>query len=129
MTSPNASRAQYAASEAHKRRPPHARGWHQRPCGPTPQDLRILWMLMRVCGRIVTYGAMVDELYADREGGGPLEADRIVKQSAGSLNYFLAPHNEGRRVIENVRGIGYRLPRATIVPEEWQPPIGRWAQP
>lgn len=117
------ARADYVATQANRRRPRRADGYKMRPCGPTPADLRVLWRLMRSLGRIVTHDALIAELYDDREDGGPATAPDVVKGCIWSLNWFLSEHNGGCRVIESLRGIGYRMPRAVNVPEEWQPPI------
>jgi DNA-binding response OmpR family regulator len=112
-----------ALPDAHRRRgSAGAIGYGRfRPYGLQAGDLRILWRLIDARGSVVTYDLLIDALYAAREDGGPLTAKHVAQNCVGVLNRALAPHNGGRRVIENHYQLGYALPASAVIPTEWRP--------
>lgn len=96
-----------------------AEGVYNRPNGPQPQDLRVLWRLMKAGGRIIEYDSLIRAMYEAVGREEPKDPEGLIKNSIYALNTALAPYNQGLRVIETIRGMGYRMAKGAIVPDQW----------
>ena len=57
----------------------------------TPQQKRLLRLLIGYEGRNLTLKEVVDHIYADREDGGPLNADGVIHSVAFQIRKYLLP--------------------------------------
>ena len=71
----------------------------------TPIEFRLLQLLIRAQGRILTRDQLIDGAW----GPGTSLSDRVVDNHIGSLRKKLEPGVAEPRYLKNVRGLGYRL--------------------
>jgi DNA-binding response OmpR family regulator len=71
----------------------------------TPIEFRLLQLLIRAQGRILTRDQLIDGAW----GPGTSLSDRVVDNHIGSLRKKLEPGVDDPRYLKNVRGLGYRL--------------------
>ena len=70
----------------------------------TPVEFRLLQVLVRAKGRLLTRAQLISEAWA-----GTFVTDRVVDNHIGSLRRKLEPDAAEPRHIINVRGLGYRF--------------------
>lgn len=70
----------------------------------TPVEFRLLQVLVRAKGRLLTRAQLISEAW-----GGTFVTDRVVDNHIGSLRRKLEPDAAEPRHILNVRGLGYRF--------------------
>ncbi len=80
----------------------------------TPTEYELLRALSLNAGRVVTYEALLDQIWNERKNGGWKVVRAFVKQLRAKLGDDAADPTW----IFNVRGVGYRMPRPDETPED-----------